>query len=138
MPDVFLPSDTTDITPYFSQLTRRGLIYRFAFDYADKNRTNLTKFTSASELEAYMDKQGLLQKFLQFAEKEGLKRNEQEIAKSSLIIHTQLKAYIARNILDNEGFYPIIKAIDNTLLKSIELISDGEFPEKFLGIQTEK
>lgn len=138
MPDVFLPSDTTDITPYFSQLTRRGLIYRFAFDYADKNRTNLTKFTSATELEKYMDKQGLLQKFLQFAEKEGLKRNEQEIAKSSLIIHTQLKAYIARNILDNEGFYPIIRAIDNTLLKSIELISDGEFPEKFLGIQTEK
>lgn len=138
MPDVFLPSDTTDITPYFSQLTRRGLIYRYAFDYADKNRTNLTKFTSASDLEAYMDKQGLLQKFLQFAEKEGLKRNEQEIAKSSLIIHTQLKAYIARNILDNEGFYPIIKAIDNTLLKSIELISDQEFPEKYLGIQTEK
>lgn len=138
MPDVFLPSDTTDITPYFSQLTRRGLIYRYAFDYADKNRTNLTKFTSATELEAYMDKQGLLQKFLQFAEKEGLKRNEQEIAKSSLIIHTQLKAYIARNILDNEGFYPIIKAIDNTLLKSIELISDQEFPEKYLGVQTEK
>lgn len=138
MPDVFLPSDTTDITPYFSQLTRRGLIYRYAFDYADKNRTNLTKFTSASELEAYMEKQDLLQKFLQFAEKEGLKRNEQEIKKSSLIIHTQLKAYIARNILDNEGFYPIIKAIDNTLLKSIELISDQEFPEKYLGLQTEK
>ncbi len=138
MPDVFLPSDTTDITPYFIQVTRRGLIYRFAFDYSDKNRNTLAKFTSVEELENHLNQQGLLEKFIRFAEKEGLKRNEGEIRKSSKIIHTQIKANIARNILDNPGFYPIIRAIDNTLLRSIEMISDRDFPQKFFVLQAEK
>jgi carboxyl-terminal processing protease len=43
------------------------------------------------------------------------------LQRSGLIISTQLKAYIARNILGEEGFYPIIQQIDKTLLKAIEI-----------------
>jgi len=34
-----------------------------------------------------------------------------------------LKAFIARNILDNEGFYPIIRPLDNTIQKAIEVLT---------------
>lgn len=125
MPDIFIPRDTTGITGYYNQVVRLGLVYRFAFDYADKNRSSLTRFDNAMELNEYLDRQDLMSDFIDFAQKAGAERNTDQIARSGEIIHTQIKAYIARNIIDNEGFYPIISKIDDALQKSIELIGEG-------------
>jgi carboxyl-terminal processing protease len=38
-------------------------------------------------------------------------------------MNAQINAYITRNIMDNEGYYPIIKDVDKTLLKAVEVIS---------------
>ena len=38
------------------------------------------------------------------------------------IINIQLEAYIARNILENKGFYPIWEKIDTTLKYAIEFL----------------
>jgi len=43
---------------------------------------------------------------------------------SGRLIHTQIKAYIARNILDNKGFYPIWEQIDTTLKYAIEYLKE--------------
>jgi carboxyl-terminal processing protease len=125
MPDVFIPRDTTGITEYFSQITRKGLVYRFAFDYSDKNRTTLTRFDNAGKLSEHLNNQDLMAKFIEYAETEGVNRDDEQIAISRKLMHTQLKAYIARNIIDNEGFYPIISEIDETLQHSVSLISEG-------------
>ena len=125
MPDVFIPRDTTGITEYFSQITRRGLVYRFAFDYSDKNRTTLTRFDNAGKLSEHLDNQSLMAQFIDYAEMEGVNRDDEQIAISRKLLHTQLKAYIARNIIDNDGFYPIISEIDETLQHSVSLISEG-------------
>jgi carboxyl-terminal processing protease len=63
-----------------------------------------------------------MDQFIAFADKQGVKPNKNQINTSKKIIETQLIAYIARNIIDDEGFYPIITQIDNTLLKTIEII----------------
>jgi carboxyl-terminal processing protease len=55
-----------------------------------------------------------------FAEKKGVKANSADLKASSRIIEIQVKAYIARNIIGEVGFYPIIKNIDKTLLQAIE------------------
>ena len=43
---------------------------------------------------------------------------------SEKIILTQLKAYIARNILDNAGYYPIIQEIDKTLIRGVKILAE--------------
>jgi carboxyl-terminal processing protease len=48
-------------------------------------------------------------------DREGLKT-------SGIIINTQIKAYIARNMLDNKGFYPIWEKIDTTLIYAIDFL----------------
>jgi carboxyl-terminal processing protease len=73
-------------------------------------------------LENYLDKQALLDQFVQFASKNGIKPDRNGLAVSGKIIHTQLKAYIARNILDNKGFYPIWEEIDATLKFAIDFL----------------
>jgi carboxyl-terminal processing protease len=121
MPDVFIPRDTTGMTDFYSDVTRRGLVYRFAFDYADKNRNSLSGFKTAEEINRYLDRQPLMDSFLSFAEREGIKSNAGQIAESRNIMNTQIKAYIARNVMDNEGFYPIISSIDDVLQRSVQL-----------------
>ena len=41
--------------------------------------------------------------------------------KDKKIISTQLKAYIARNIWNDAGFYPVIHQIDETFQEAIRL-----------------
>jgi len=123
MPDIFIPYDTTGQSKYYMDVAHKGLIYRYAFAYADNNRDKLSKFTDYKSLENYLDQQNLLKQFIGFAEEKGVEKNTEDIKESKLLITIQLKAYIARNILDNEGFYPIIAKEDVTLQKAIELLA---------------
>ena len=122
MPDKFVPADTTGISRYFLKVRNSVLIYRFAMKYTENNRDILKKFTEAGEMERYLDKQALLDQFVQFAANNGIKPDPAGLKTSGKIIHTQLKAYIARNILDNKGFYPIWKEIDSTLKYAIDFL----------------
>lgn len=113
MPDFFVPLDTSGISPYF--LAVRPQIYRFALNYTEKNREDLKKQTDPALMEKYLDNQGIMKKFIEFAAAGGVKKDNEGLKISGTIINTQLKAYIARNILDNKGFYPILNSIDSTV-----------------------
>ncbi len=120
MPDKFVPRDTSGVSPYFLQ--NRALIYRFALKYTENNRDLLQKFTESGEIEKFLDRQALLDQFIQYATTNGIKNDPEGLTTSGDIIHTQLKAYIARNILDNKGFYPIWEEIDTTLKFAIDFL----------------
>ncbi len=123
MPDVFVPFDTTGVTPYFNKVRNLGLIYRFAFDYTDKHRKEMAKFTSADQISKYLDRTTFFNDFIKYGSQNEVKADWTDIGISRTLISTQIKAYIARNMIDNEGFYPIIGEIDNTLLKAEEILS---------------
>ena len=120
MPDKFVPVDTSGVSPYFLKV--RSYIYRFALKYTENHRELLKKFVEPGEMEKYLDKQALLDQFVQFAATNGIKKDPAGLKTSGTIIHTQIKAYIARNILDNKGFYPIWEEIDTTLKYAIEFL----------------
>lgn len=120
MPDKFVPFDTTGISPYFMKVN--PLIYPFALKYTEMHREALKKFTESGEIEKHLDKQGLLNQFIDYASANKVKADPEGLKISGMIIHTQLKAYIARNILDNKGFYPIRQQIDTTLLFAIDFL----------------
>jgi carboxyl-terminal processing protease len=121
MPDFFVPADTSGNSAYYGHIYRKGLIYSFAYNYADLNREILSSFEDAHEINNYLDKENVVEDFLQYAEEKGVKRDSKGIKESGLVIKTQLKAYIARNIFGEEGFYPIIKDIDKTLIQAIAI-----------------
>jgi carboxyl-terminal processing protease len=121
MPDKFVPVDTTGGSPYFFSV--RTHIYRFAMKYTEDNREILKKQTDADQMEKYLDKQDLLNRFVKYASANGVKPEPAGLKISGEIIHVQLKAYIARNILDNKGFYPIWEQIDPTLKAAIDYLN---------------
>jgi len=125
MPDIFVPLDTVGINRYFRIVSARNLIYRYAFSITDSKRNVLVKYKNLADLETYLNSLNILKGFEQYARKNNVIAKPGELKESGKIIETQLKAYIARDILDNEGFYPIISRIDNTLQKAITILTKG-------------
>jgi carboxyl-terminal processing protease len=121
MPDVFVPYDTTGNSDYFDQVSRKGLEYQFAFEYTDNNRNLLSAQGTPAQLASYLGQQNLLGQFVQFAQKNGVKPVTADLKISGHIIETHVKALIARNVFDNDGFYPIMLSLDNTLKKALDL-----------------
>ena len=124
-PDIFVPVDTTGYSTYFMKLVQKGTIYQFAYAYADQHRDALTAFKSPEEIEDYLDKNKVYNELIKYAEGKGIPYNEKDAKESEFIIRTQTKAYIARNILGDDGFYPIIQHIDKTLLKAIDVTKEN-------------
>ena len=125
MPDIFVPFDTVGVTDYLLNVRNKGLIYRFALNYSDMNRKKLEKLSEPEDFIRYLKPRKVLNQFILFAEDEGVAPNRQEINTSKEILEIQLYAYIARNIIDNKGFYPILQQIDNTLQKALEVLSEN-------------
>ena len=120
MPDVFVPVDTTGISDYLTEVTGKGLIYKFAFNYADNHRKQLSRFTTYPKLNQYLEGSDILSQFIKYAEENGIAENEADVETSKMLLKNYLKAHIARNILDNEGFFPILHERDNTLKKAVK------------------
>ena len=126
MPDIFVPRDTTGYTSYFNSVANEGLLYQYAFDYTDKYREKLSEAKSVEELEAMLEPNMLLNKFVQYAAQKGIRPRPVYINISrKLIVHT-LQAYIARNILGEEAFYKLLLRDDETLRKAQEALAKGD------------
>ena len=122
MPDVFVPVDTSGSSEYYNKVRNLGLMYRFAFYYTDLHRSSMDQFTKADEIEAYLDKQDLLPQFITYATEKGVKPDYKDIKISRQVLLKTIKAYVARNLIDNMGFYPIISDLDHTLKVAIDTI----------------
>ena len=123
MPDVFVGLDTSGSSNYYSSISSKGLVNEFAYNYLDDNRKTFKKYKTFDEYnKSFFINGQILNEFISYAGKKGVKPNAEEIKTSSEIICTQLKALIARQIWKNDGFYAVIHSLDVTLKKAIELI----------------
>ncbi|MBE6174944.1 MAG: S41 family peptidase [Rikenellaceae bacterium] len=122
MPDVFVPLDTLNVTRYYSEVSGRNILYRYTIEYADNHRKELSEAKSMRELKRLLDNDtALLNDFVRYAERQGVKPNWREIGRSRQIIEAQLRAFISRNSnLEDNAFYYFIRPIDSTMLRAIE------------------
>ncbi|MDX1315311.1 MAG: hypothetical protein R3356_07390, partial [Eudoraea sp.] len=126
MPDLFIPIDTTGGSVYFNRVANRGLIYRFALKFSDDSRPTLSELSKWEEFDEFLEKEDIFAQFTRYASSQGVKPDPQGIRRSGDVINTQLKAYIARNFIDNDGFYPIWLNLDTTLKKAISFLMEEE------------
>ncbi len=126
MPDCFIPADTTDLTPYFLEVSGRNILYRYTIEYADRKREALNKVASLDDLQQLLDSdKRLVEDFISYAARQGVKPNYRDIAVSRRLIEAQLRAYIGRNtVLEDDGFYKNIYPIDTVILKAIEVLHE--------------
>jgi carboxyl-terminal processing protease len=123
MPDVFVGRDTTLNTPWYNQCVNLAYTYQFAYQYTDQHRKEMAQYKDWQSLERYLLKQNILREFVTFAKEKGVEPNESEIAKSKPLMVRLLNAYIVRNMLGDEGFFPLFERDDEITKKAVELLS---------------
>jgi carboxyl-terminal processing protease len=139
MPDVFVPRDTTGVTSYLMEVSNKGLLIQFSFQYTDRNRAKLDQFNDETELQKYLEKQNIVEQFVQFAAQKGVKRRNLLINKSRKLLERNLYGNIIYNIQDKEAYIRYINRDDATVLKALEILERGEaFPKAPTTIKEEK
>lgn len=130
MPDVFVPRDTTGVTSYLMEVSNKGLLIQFSFQYTDRNRAKLNEFTNETELQQYLEKQNIVEKFVRFAAQKGVKRRNLLISKSRKLLERNLYGNIIYNMQGKEAYIRYINQDDATVLKALEILERGEaFPK---------
>lgn len=139
MPDVFVPRDTTGVTSYLMEVSNKGLLIQFSFQYTDRNRAKLDQFNDETELQKYLEKQNIVEQFVQFAAQKGVKRRNLLINKSRKLLERNLYGNIIYNIQGKEAYIRYINRDDATVLKALEILERGEaFPKAPTTIKEEK
>ena len=123
MPDVFVGRDTTLNTPWYNQCVNLAYTYQFAYQYTDAHRKELNKYKDWQSLEKYLLKQNILNEFVAFAQEKGVEPKEDEIAKSKPLMIRLLNAYITRDILGDDGFFPLFERDDEITKVAVEQLS---------------
>ena len=128
MPDIFVPVDTTDLSPYFIQVSGRNILYRYTIEYADRHRERLEAVRTLPELQAALDgDRTLVEDFIRYAARKGVATVRGDIARSRRLIEAQLRAYIGRNtVLEDIGFYANIHPVDPVITRAIEVLKQEE------------
>ena len=124
MPDVFVGRDTTLNTPWYNRCVNMAYTYQFAYKYTDEHRKQLNKYKDWQSLEKYLLSQNVLREFVAFAKEKGIEPDEAQIQKSRPLMTRLLNAYIVRNILGDEGFFPLFERDDEITKKAIEVLSE--------------
>lgn len=132
MPDIFVPQDTTGMTSYFRMAANRGLIIRYTFEYTDQNRSTLQKYDTTEKMEEYLKKQNLLNNFAAWAEKKGLKRRNNLMAKSRKLFEMSLYGNIIYNMLGMEAYVEFLNETDKTVLKAVEILERVSLSHRLL------
>ena len=130
MPDVFVPQDTTGVSSYLIEVSNKGLILQFSFQYTDRNRAKLSEYDNEEDLLKYLRHQGIVEQFVRFADSKGVKRRNLLIHKSYKLLERSLYGNIIYNILGREQYIRYINQSDTTVKKALDILERGEaFPK---------
>lgn len=126
-PDFIVKPGT--ITKYSIQLNRRNMFYEFITGYLtrsgeqikNKYKTDMLSFNKNFAID-----DSLMNEFLAFTKEKKVDFVEDDYKKDKDYIQARLKAYIARNYWNNEGWYSVLLGIDNQVKKAITLFPEAE------------
>lgn len=131
IPDIFIAQDTIGYTSYLGQVNASGLINRFSLELTDRNRETFDKFETQEELIKYLDRSSLVEDFVRYADKEGIKRRNILIQKSYKALKRNIYASIIYDVFDMQELVRYLNTDDHEVLKAIEVIrANGADPLK--------
>lgn len=126
IPDVFVSRDTLGYTTYFKQVVMSNVMNDFAYRYVDAQRKTFSKFTTYEEVTRYLTRQNVVEEFVRYAEKNGIKRRNLMIRTSHQLLFNFLASYIIGDLLDTQDIVEFNNISDTAVAKAREIISNHQ------------
>lgn len=127
IPDIFVPVDTSGMSSYFQAVLNAGLMQQYALLYSEKHRASLKAVKDyKSLLRVLSDNETLLNDFVNYASRNGVPARWYYIDQSRSLLLTDIKAFIARDLLGQDAFYPILNRNDRTVEAALKALNKHE------------
>ena len=124
MPDIFVPLDTSMNSYFLSEVLASGNLVRFAYEYADRHRSELLNYKDFNTFNKQFNiSDALYAEFISKVRMEVQELDTEGAQRSANYVRTQLKALIARAIWKGDGFYVILNGADRTFNKALEVMN---------------
>ena len=123
-PDVILPYERDTLLVYYNKILQKGLLYKYAFDYTERNRTSMLKTFPDSDVfvKNFIVSDSMFEDFIANTVKKGIKRDNKSLKVYGDEIQTLLKSYIGELLYGKDTFYEVYLSIDKELQKTIDII----------------
>lgn len=127
MPDIYVPLVDDSTEYFFNRIVNLGLLYQYAFDYSDRHRKELGRYKNVEAFDkGFRVTDAMFAELVKLAEDKGIKGSEVEKQVARRESDILLKAYIGRNLFDDEGFYPIYAPMDEVLQKALMVLGEED------------
>ena len=129
--------DTDKFSKYSVELRKNNVYFQFVRNFLDKNSDNI-KRKYADNMERFISEfnfnESEMKSFIKFAESLNVKFDAKGYAKDKETIRTWLKAFVARDLFKEKGWYSVLLRIDKQFEKATVLFPEAEelpgFPKK--------
>ena len=126
MPDIFVPLDTTKVSPMYSAINRNNLILDPMLKYADQNRKSIKR--KYKQFDAYIASfevpQALIDEILEKAKEKGIKpKDDADLAGTIADLRRVLKSLIANNIWDRNEYFRLVNMESDIVNRALDFLN---------------
>lgn len=115
-PDLFIPKDTSIYTNYLSDLYKYDIIRLYVLDYVFENKKDLLTYDNYQSFnDSFEVSEKMLKNMINLGIRNQVPFNEKEFNGSKNFIKLQTKAFIARQLWKNNGYYYVMLQKDEFL-----------------------
>lgn len=121
-PDIYIPLDTSMFNPFVSEIYGLSLLQEFAYNYYAANKSNFSKYTTIAQFEnGFTVDATLYAQFVKYSMEHGVNKESAAFTeKSRTYLSNKLKAYLAKQLFKNDGFYAIIAQDDKMVQRAMQ------------------
>lgn len=125
MPDYFVPLDTNENSAYLTGLFNSNSVAEFTLKFSDQNKSTLEKMSFEQFREEFEVTDEILEELVEVGTGNGVEFDKSGFSQSKDLLKVYVKAFIARSIWQNEGFYPIFNEKNEIYQKALTLIDEA-------------
>lgn len=125
MPDYFVPLDTVMNSSYLFKLFTSNVLREYTLHYYERNKEKLKKMKFSNYHNNFVVTEIMLKELISLAERSGVAYDEQGFNQSKPLLQNYMKAFIARSVWSNEGYYPILNEQNEIFQKALTLFDEA-------------
>ena len=125
-PDYFVGVDTLMNSKYLNGLFTSNTLQEYTLNYTTGNKKQLEEMGLEQFLQDFEVSDKMLKELIALGESNKLAFNKTQYQQSQKLIECYVKAYIARGVWDNQGFYPVLNETNEIYQRAIGLFDEAE------------
>ena len=115
-----------EITNHLNQLFTSNAMQEFTFNYVAQNKSMLENMKYSDFYNNFNVTKDMFASLVKFGESNGVENNWSELENHKDLFALHMKAQIARQIWNNNGFYPIFNQTNEVLQQAVKMFDKAD------------